>query len=112
VFLNIIRHACYAMEQMPDVAAKPRIILSVSEEQDSLWICLAHNGAILSDEEQVSIFEPSLSVILPQRDVDSQKRLSFSNFIITDQHQGQMAVTSDLENGTKFHIQLLLDIDK
>jgi len=112
VFLNIIRHACYAMEHMPDNAAKPCINISVSKEQDSIWICLAHNGAILGDEEQISIFEPSLSVILPQRDVDSQKRLSFSNFIITDQHQGQMAVTSDRENGTKFHIQLQLDIDQ
>ena len=112
VFLNIIRHACYAMEHMPNSEEQPCIKITVSEETDSLWICLAHNGAILSDEEQIRIFEPSLSVILPQRDLDSQKRLSFANFIITDQHQGQMAVTSDIENGTKFHIQLLLDIEQ
>jgi len=108
VFLNLIRHACYALENITD-NKQPEISISVALEVDSLWICLSHNGAVLSDDEQTTIFEPSLSVILPQRDVDSQKRLSFSNFIVTEQHQGQMAVTSDQEHGTKFHIQLMLD---
>jgi signal transduction histidine kinase len=111
VFLNLIRHACVALNEHQEKDQQPKISISVTQEVDSLWVCLAHNGAVLSDEEQVSIFEPSLSVILPQRDVDSQKRLSFSNYIVTEQHQGQMAVTSDLENGTRFHIQLLLDVD-
>ncbi len=110
VFLNVIRHACYAFADMSNTF-KPCIKLSINQDLDSLWITLGHNGALLSEEEQVSIFEPSLSVILPQRDVDSKKRLSFSNFIITDQHQGQMAVTSDMEHGTKFHIQLMLPTD-
>jgi len=108
VFLNLIRHACYALENIVD-NRQPEICISVALEVDSLWICLSHNGAILSDDEQTTIFEPSLSVILPQRDVDSQKRLSFTNFIVTEQHQGQMAVTSDKVHGTKFHIQLMLD---
>jgi PAS domain S-box-containing protein len=108
VFLNLIRHACYALENITG-NKQPEISISVALEVDSLWICLSHNGAVLSDDEQTTIFEPSLSVILPQRDVDSQKRLSFSNFIVTEQHQGQMAVTSDQEHGTKFHIQLMLD---
>ncbi|MEH6445074.1 MAG: PAS domain S-box protein [Oceanospirillaceae bacterium] len=109
VFLTLIRHACYALDEMHVKEEQPFIKISINKEVDSLWICFQHNGAILSDEEQVSIFEPSMSVILPQRDVDSQKRLSFANFIITEQHQGRMAVTSDEENGTKFHIELLLD---
>lgn len=109
VFLNLIRHACYALNDRQDKDFQPYIKVSITQEVDSLWVCLEHNGALLSDEEQISIFEPSLSVILPRRDVDSQKRLSFTHFIITEQHQGQMAVTSDEENGTRFHIQLLLD---
>lgn len=111
VFLNLIRHACLALNERQSTDQQPKINISLTKEVDSLWVCLSHNGALLSDEEQVSIFEPSLSVILPQRDVDSQKRLSFSNFIVTEQHQGQMAVTSDAENGTRFHIQLLLDVE-
>jgi nitrogen-specific signal transduction histidine kinase len=111
VFLNLIRHACYALENLPDVTVVPQITLSVNQEIDSLWICIKHNGALLTDEEQTRIFEPSLSVILPQRDVDSQKRLSFTNFIISVQHQWHIAVTSDLNNRTKFHIQLMLDVD-
>jgi PAS domain S-box-containing protein len=109
VFLNIIRHACYALETKGDSEQQARINISVTLEADGLWICLSHNGATLNDEEQMSIFEPALSVIQPQRDVDTKKRLSFSHFIVTDQHQGQMAVTSDEENGTKFFIQLMLD---
>jgi len=108
VFLNIIRHACYALATKVDLE-QARINISAKAEADGLWICFAHNGATLSDEEQVSIFEPALSVVQPQQDVDTKKRLSFSHFIVTDQHQGQMAVTSDEENGTKFYIQLMLD---
>jgi hypothetical protein len=35
-----------------------------------------------------------------------EHRLSYSYFIITDHHHGQMAVTSDENFGTTFNIQL------
>jgi len=35
--------------------------------------------------------------------------LSFSHFIIAEQHQGQIAVTSNPDAGTTFHIQLPLE---
>ncbi len=40
---------------------------------------------------------------------DAGRRLSYPYFIITEQHQGQLAVTSDIDIGTTFHIQLLLE---
>ncbi|HLS99121.1 MAG TPA: PAS domain-containing sensor histidine kinase, partial [Porticoccaceae bacterium] len=39
---------------------------------------------------------------------DASKRLSFSYFIITEHHKGQMAVTSDVNVGTTFHMQIQL----
>jgi signal transduction histidine kinase len=38
-----------------------------------------------------------------------EKRLSFAFYVITQQHRGHMAVTSDPEVGTTFHIQLELN---
>ena len=40
------------------------------------------------------------------KEVATGTHLSFAHFIITEQHQGQIAVTSNKEDGTTFHIQL------
>jgi signal transduction histidine kinase len=52
------------------------------------------------------LFEPFFSSKPSDESHDPGKRLSFAYFIITEQHQGQMAVTSDIPTGTTFHIQL------
>ena len=82
--------------------------MDVSEFYDSVWIKIQHNGAGLSGEEQMTIFEP----FYQNEDIDDgcemENRLSFPHFIVTEHHGGQMAVTSDLEVGTTFHIQLRL----
>ena len=59
---------------------------------------IQHNGRGISLEEQKTIFEPYNSQLAKLTKVWNQ-RLSFSHFIITEQHQGQIAVTSDPDNG-------------
>jgi signal transduction histidine kinase len=76
---------------------------------DMLWIKVQHNGVGITNEEQQYIFEPFFTHTPGKaEDYDAGKRLSFSHFIITEQHQGQLAVTSDLNVGTTFHLQLPL----
>ncbi|MGB1238962.1 MAG: two-component system sensor histidine kinase NtrB [Pseudomonadales bacterium] len=108
VFLNLIRQACYAFEKAIINQQQAKISIEAHAEIDSIWISLSHNGQVLSEQEQVNIFESSLSIDAQQESSDSSQRLSFSHFIVSEQHQGMMAVTSDIENGTSYHIQLPL----
>lgn len=108
VFLSLLRHAFYAIEANQSSARSPKISIKVINCYDTLWIKVQHNGRGLTSEEQQFIFEPYFSnePYNPKAEYDAGKRLSFSYFIITEHHSGQMAVTSDLDIGTTFHIQL------
>ena len=108
VFLSLLRHAFYAIEANQPSERSPKISIKVINCYDALWVKVQHNGRGLTSEEQQFIFEPYFSnePYNPGVEYDAGKRLSFSYFIITDHHLGQMALTSDIEIGTTFHIQL------
>ncbi|ABD79273.1 two-component system sensor histidine kinase NtrB [Saccharophagus degradans] len=108
VFLSLLRHACYSLVKSPKKSEKPSINISVSEFYDSMWIKIQHNGRGLTSDEQMTIFEPFYQNEAISNGCDLENRLSFSYFIITEHHHGQMAVTSDENVGSTFHIQLLL----
>ena len=52
------------------------------------------------------LFEPIFTGRSVAEDFDAGERLSFSYYIVTEQHQGNMAVTSDVELGSTIHIEL------
>jgi signal transduction histidine kinase len=107
VFLSLFRHACRALSQInADDGFEPLIKIILSESYDSLWIKIQHNGLGLTTEEQMNLFEPFFTDKTAAEDFDAGQRLSFSYYIVTEQHQGNMAVTSDIELGTTIHIQL------
>lgn len=119
VFLSLFRHACHALGEVNYEGFIPTINIQVLDEcYDALWIKVQHNGLGISSEEQQFIFEPFFhnksnathndKVHENQTYYDAAKRLSFSYFIITEQHHGQLAITSDIAIGTTFHIQLPL----
>jgi nitrogen fixation/metabolism regulation signal transduction histidine kinase len=111
VFLGVFRHSLQRMARVKEKGYAPGITIDVYEEMDSLWFRIAHNGQPLSEQEQRELFEPflnSVSTIKPQA-YEFQNRLSFSHFIVTEQHEGEMAVTSSAEQGTCFHLQFLLN---
>jgi len=104
VFLSLFRHA-YQSLTAKQVEFTPTIKLYAVNCYDALSIRIQHNGVGLTGEEQMYLFEPYL------QDSDAAqsaagKRLSFAHFVITEQHRGHMAVTSDPAIGTTFHIQL------
>ena len=108
VFLSLFRHAYDALAKVEKPNHSPTITIQMNVSYDSFWIRIQHNGVGLSNEEQLYLFEPFLREDSPDIEYDASKRLSFAHFIITEQHQGQIAVTSDLSVGTTFHIQLQL----
>ncbi|WP_236014116.1 two-component system sensor histidine kinase NtrB [Marinobacterium alkalitolerans] len=112
VFLSLFRHTYQALvdkARRSDADFTPTIKLFVSECYDALSIRIQHNGTGLTSEEQMYLFEPYLHKGNEAKAAeDADKRLSFPYFVITEQHKGHMAVTSDPEIGTTFHIQLEL----
>lgn len=107
VFLSLFRHACHALTLKKEAEEfEPLIKITLSKSYDNLWIKVQHNGLGLTAEEQMNLFEPFFTGKSATEDFDAGQRLSFSYYIVTEQHQGNMAVTSDVEVGSTFHIQL------
>jgi len=105
VFLSLLRHSFHALGKVEDAGFKPTIKVRMLECYGALWLKISHNGVGLTSEEQQSIFEPFFSNQPLDSEDDADKRLSFSHFILTEHHSGQMAVTSDVKFGTTFHMQ-------
>lgn len=109
VFLTIFRHACHAFSEKKLQDFKPKLTIEVNTFYDSLWVKVQHNGKGLTSEEQMTIFEPFYQdKDTIENGCDLESRLSFSYFIVADHHGGEMSVTSDVDVGSTFHIQLLL----
>ncbi len=110
VILSLFRHAYHALALKQKADFKPLIKIFLSENYGDLWIKIQHNGLGLTAEEQMNLFEPFFTDKSKDEssaeDFDASQRLSFSHYIITEQHQGNMAVTSDVELGSTIHIQL------
>ncbi|WP_428034138.1 two-component system sensor histidine kinase NtrB [Amphritea sp.] len=107
VFLSLFRHACIALQKKAGMENfEPTIKIILSESYDNMWIKIQHNGIGLTSEEQMNLFEPFFSTTQQADSFDTGEHLSFSYYIITEQHQGHMAVTSDPAVGSTFHMQI------
>ena len=89
----------------------PKINISVSSFYEDIWIKIKHNGAPMNDHEQQYLFDSFESPVNSTANknpskMDSAQRLSFSYFIIAEQHQGQLAVLCDENKNTVFSIRL------
>ena len=105
VLLSLFRHSCYALSDI-DSSNSPEINIDISVAYDDLWIRINHNGTCINLEEQMTLFEPHNQEDNSKKLLNPGMHLSFSHFIVTEQHQGQIAVTSNPDEGTTFHIQL------
>ena len=110
VFLSLFRHCVMAMGEVDRPDYSPEITIEANNFYDALWVKVQHNGKGLSLAEQQVLFEPFFTDTTGASDenYDTSLRLSYPYFIVTEQHRGQLAVTSDIDIGTTFHIQLLL----
>ena len=111
VFLSLFRHCVHALAKVTEADHSPEIRIEIAERYDALWIKVQHNGVGLTPKEQQDLFEPFFSTWPIDKSTqvpEAENRLSFTHFILVDHHQGQVAITSDVEVGTTFHIQLQL----
>ena len=111
VFISLFRHCFQALGEVEKGGLDPMITLQANMFYDALWLKVQHNGRGISMQEQQILFEPffTSSGKPNEEGYDAGPRLSYPYFIVTEQHRGQMAVTSDIAIGTTFHIQLLLE---
>ena len=110
VFVSLFRYCLYAIQQANRDDHKPKITVQVLTSYDNLWVKVSHNGLGIDLEEQQVIFEPFFSddVIATEERHEANQRLSFPYFIVTQHHHGNMAVTSNVDIGTTFHLELPL----
>lgn len=109
VLLSLLRHSFYALGAVEREGFIPTLRIRILECYDALWVKVSHNGRGLTSEEQQYLFEPYFGSAKPDASYDAGKRLSFSYFIVTEHHNGQMAVTSDVNVGSTFHMQFQLN---
>jgi PAS domain S-box-containing protein len=103
--LGIFRHSLRALEAS-DKSKSPEVQIEIMECYEAIWIRIHHNGCGLSGEQQQQIFEPFF--LNDQSQDNCCIPLSFTHYIVCERHKGQIAVTSDLQLGTTFHIQIPL----
>ena len=110
VFLSLFRHCSHALGEVDKTGFQPTITIEANKFYDALWLKVQHNGRGISLNDQQMLFEPFFTDPnnLGDEDYDAGRRLSYPYFIVTEQHRGQLAVTSDIDVGTTFHIQLQL----
>ena len=111
VFLSILRNACLFMGKVDTNEYIPKVNISASSFYEDIWIKIKHNGAPMNDHEQQYLFDSFESPVNSNANknpskMDSAQRLSFSYFIIAEQHQGQLAVLCDENKNTVFSIRL------
>ncbi len=107
VFVRLLRNAFHTLNAaIKHNPITPAIHIEIGEFYDSVWIKVQHNGTGLTAEAQQDIFQPFFAMNSNVPACPVEQRLSYSYYMINDHHQGQMAVTSDVEQGTTFHIQL------
>ena len=106
VFLSLFRHACYSLSAIDDADHAPTINISTTDEGHSVTVRIFHNGIAINEEQQQYIFEPFSNQGQNRHHYPAASRLSFAHFIVVDQHQGNIAVTSNETDGTTFHLQL------
>ncbi len=106
VFLNLFRNANHALQQVTDPAHVPKLKIRVYSMDIYLRIEVEDNGVGMSEEVQQHIFEPFFSNKEINEGEGSGLGLSVSHFIVTEHHEGHIAVTSKPGEGATFHIQM------
>ena len=103
VLLSLLRHACSALAE----AENPKLRIELRERSGDAWISIQFHGTALSDQQQRYLFEPAYREAGGKAEpLDASQRLSFAHFIVCEQHHGNLAVTSDTQHGTTFHLRL------
>ncbi|HRD49605.1 MAG TPA: PAS domain S-box protein, partial [Candidatus Contendobacter sp.] len=104
VILNLLKNAAQAMAE--EEASAPTIVLRTRHEAEYALIEVLDNGPGMDEKTLKRIFEPFFTT--KAVGVGTGLGLSVSYFIVTEQHNGRLSVTSKPGQGACFSIRLPL----
>jgi signal transduction histidine kinase len=104
VLLNVFKNAAQSIHMAEPIIVSPRLVLRLNTEPEHVVIEIEDNGPGMDEDTRKRIFDPFFTT----RDVDQGTGLglSLSYYIIVDEHQGEMTVSSNPGQGTLFIIKL------
>ncbi|MBU1003481.1 MAG: PAS domain-containing protein [Proteobacteria bacterium] len=104
VLLNLLKNAAQAMAEMSDQDREPSIILRTGQEGELIRIEIEDNGPGFAEEARARLFEPFFTTKPPG--VGTGLGLSVSNFIVTQNHHGQLLAETVPGGGARFTLLL------
>lgn len=104
VFLNVIKNAAEAMGDKKYTDETPKLTISIRTEKDTAVVEIEDNGPGIAEDERKRIFEPFFTTKPTGK--GTGLGLSVANFIITQEHKGEMKVQSTANEYTRFTIRL------
>lgn len=110
VFFNIFVNGAHAMGEEADTSKEPLFKITLSDTADSVEITIADNGPGIEKSRLSRIFEPFYTT--KEAGKGTGLGLSISYFIVTEGHRGTIRVSSELQQGTTFIINIPFGADE
>ncbi|MBI9076790.1 MAG: PAS domain S-box protein [Desulfatibacillum sp.] len=107
VILNLLGNAAHAMSTRETTDCPHRIVVRARQEGEMVRIEVEDNGPGMDESIRRRVFEPFFTT--KEVGVGTGLGLSVSYFIVTENHQGVMAVDSVPGKGAKFSVLLPLN---
>ena len=104
-FLNVIVNAAHAIESLGgDQPSLGKIHISTSHSSEHVEITISDNGCGIPMSDQQKVFEPFYTT--KQIGKGTGQGLSVVHTVITEMHQGEISIQSEVGVGTKIEIRL------
>ncbi|MET0102551.1 MAG: GAF domain-containing protein [Sedimenticola sp.] len=104
VLLNILRNSAEALQEIAGSGKTPQITVNAHRKGKYVQIDIIDNGPGISEETRRRVFEPFFTTKPPGK--GTGLGLSVSYFIVTDTHDGEMTMESEIGKGSKLSIFL------
>lgn len=106
VWLNLIVNAAHAIKAKPELA-RGQITIITAARDGMIEITIADNGTGIPDDVRKRVFEPFFST--KEDGKGSGQGLAISQRIVAEQHGGDIALSTEVGEGTRFIVKLPID---
>jgi len=103
VWLNLIVNAAHAIKTKPDLV-RGLITVTTSMTGDAIAVTIADNGTGIPDDISTKVFEPFFSTKTSGQ--GSGQGLAICQHIVTEQHGGDIKLSTEIGHGTSFTVTL------
>lgn len=104
VFLNLLKNAAQALNEMKNERFHPKIEIITKKQHRDVLITIRDNGPGIDEYSKKHLFEPFYTTKLPGEGTGLGLAVVF--FIVIKNHGGSISVESEVGQGTQFTIRL------